>query len=200
VHALAYSPDGARLASSSADGSVLLWDPRTQRLLTRLEGHEGETRALAFSPDGRTLVTGSLDRTVRLWDPADGRSLGVLQAWFSGECTALAFVPLGSAPGAGMLVSANAPYSLQGWDLRKRELVLEVGGGLPLAGLAASPDGRRLAVLRQDGLLQLQAFDGVERLGSPSAELARLLALYKYLPEGDDLARDEAGLGPPAEK
>ncbi len=200
VHAVAYSPDGARLASSSADGSVLLWDPRAQRLLTRLEGHEGETRGLAFSPDGSALVTGSLDRTLRLWDPSDGRALGVLQAWFSGESTGLAFAPLGSAPGAGMLLSANTPYSLQGWDLRRRELVMEIGGGLPLAGLAPSPDGRRLALLRQDGLLQLQPLDGVERLGSPAEDLAALLSFYKYLPEADELVRDEDGLRPPAER
>jgi WD40 repeat protein len=200
VHAVVFSPDGTRLASSSADGSVLLWDPRTQRLLTRLEGHEGETRGLAFSPDGRTLATGSLDRTLRLWNPADGRPLGVLQAWFSGECSALAFVPPGSAPGAGMLISANTPYSLHAWDLRRRELVTEVGGGLPLAGLAPSPDGRRLALLRQDGLLQLQPFDGVERLGDPAADLAALLSRYQYRSEAGELVRDERGLQPLAEK
>ena len=99
-----------------------------------------------------------------------------------------------------MLVAASTPFSLQGWDVRNRALVMEVGGGLPLAGLALSPEGRRLAVLRQDGLLQLLPLDGVERLGSPADDLAALLERYKLQLEGEDLVRDEEALHPPAEK
>jgi WD40 repeat protein len=199
VHAVAYSPDGARLATSSADGSVLLWDPRARRLVARLEGLEGEPKALAFSPDGKTLVSGSLDKTLRLWSPETGAALGTLQAPFSGECSALAFAPAGRAPAAGLLLTSSQ-HALHLWDVGTRTVQMELGGGELMAGLAFSPDGRTVALLRADGVLQLQQMDAIERLGSPEQELAELMKLYKYRPADGDLLRDEDQLRPPAER
>ena len=199
VHAVAYSPDGARLATSSADGSVLLWDPRSRLLVARLEGLEGEPKALAFSPDGKTLVSGSLDQKLRLWSPETGAALGTLQAPFSGECSALAFAPLGKAPAAGLLL-ASSQHALHLWDVEGRSVLMELGANQLLRGLAFSPDGRTVALLRADGLLQLQQMDAVERLGSPEQELAKLMKLYKYTAADGDLVRDEEQLRPPAER
>ena len=63
VRALALSPRGGWLASGSGDGTVLLWDLGTQKLLSRLEGDGDELRAVSFSADGTLL--GALDRTGR---------------------------------------------------------------------------------------------------------------------------------------
>jgi WD40 repeat protein len=65
---LAFSPDGSRLATASADGVVQFWDVETGVLAARLVGHTARVWALAFAPDGKTLATGSADKTVRLWD------------------------------------------------------------------------------------------------------------------------------------
>jgi hypothetical protein len=77
---------------------------------------------------------------------------------------------------------------------------MELGGGELMAGLAFSPDGRTVALLRADGVLQLQQMDAIERLGSPEQELAELMKLYKYRPADGDLLRDEDQLRPPAER
>ena len=87
--------------------------------------------------------------------------------------------------------------TLTKWLVKEGDVVVK---DQPLAGLAPSPEGRRLAVLRQDGLLQLLPIDGVERLGSPANDLAALLGRYRFQPEGEDLVRDEEALHPPAEK
>jgi WD40 repeat protein len=68
VYAVAFHPDGKRLATGGRDRAVWLWDLERGELVARLPGHTSYIWSLAFSPDGKTLASGSGDFTVRLWD------------------------------------------------------------------------------------------------------------------------------------
>jgi WD40 repeat protein len=70
VYAVAFHPDGTRLATAARDGVIWLWDLARGEEVARLRGHDGFVWSLAFSPDGATLASGSGDATVRLWDTA----------------------------------------------------------------------------------------------------------------------------------
>jgi predicted NACHT family NTPase len=70
VYAVAFHPDGMRLATAGGDGAVSLWDLARGEELARLPGHKSFVWSLAFSPNGATLASGSGDSTVRLWDTA----------------------------------------------------------------------------------------------------------------------------------
>jgi WD40 repeat protein/serine/threonine protein kinase len=68
VLALAFSPDGRRLATGSADQTVRLWDLSTGQEVLTLRRHEGNVHALAFSPDGYRLASAGQDKIIRIWD------------------------------------------------------------------------------------------------------------------------------------
>src|ERR1041385_9328459 len=74
---LAFSPDGTRLASGSADGTVRVWDTVTGKEILTLYGNGGAVWRIAFSPDGNLLASASEDKTARVWDisPSGSREL-----------------------------------------------------------------------------------------------------------------------------
>ncbi|MDF3143217.1 hypothetical protein PBV88_18450, partial [Streptomyces sp. T21Q-yed] len=84
VTALAFSPDGTRLAVGDSTGHVTLWDGDLRHRMGILTGTSdtvsgGEAEAvgaLAFSPGGSTLAVGGRNGTLRLWDTAGQRLLG----------------------------------------------------------------------------------------------------------------------------
>jgi WD40 repeat protein len=67
VYAIAYAPDGARIATAGRD-SLRLWDAASMDEVVQLQGHTSFVWSAAFSPDGSQLISGSGDRTVRVWD------------------------------------------------------------------------------------------------------------------------------------
>jgi WD40 repeat protein len=67
VLALAASPDGAIIATGSADMTARVWDAATGVQMAVLDGEHGAVTAVSFSPDGLTLATGYFDGPIKLW-------------------------------------------------------------------------------------------------------------------------------------
>jgi WD40 repeat protein len=67
IDALAFSPQGERFASASADHTVKIWDARTLKLLCSLEGHRAPVVAVVFSPDGKRITSMDTDGVVNFW-------------------------------------------------------------------------------------------------------------------------------------
>ena len=67
VYALAFTPDGRRLVSASADRGVKVWDVASgERLYTLSEPSDG-LNTLALDPSGKRVAAAGLDRTIRVW-------------------------------------------------------------------------------------------------------------------------------------
>jgi hypothetical protein len=72
---LAYSPDGATLASAGADRAIKVWDARTLRETHRFESQPDWIMGLALSADGKWLAAGRYDGTLGLY-PLPGSNPG----------------------------------------------------------------------------------------------------------------------------
>ena len=75
VSDVAWSPDSNRIASSSYDQTVQIWDATTGHTLLTCLGHSAPVRVIVWSPDGTRLASASDDKTIVIWEAATGRKL-----------------------------------------------------------------------------------------------------------------------------
>jgi hypothetical protein len=67
VTAVVFFPNGRRIATSSDDRTIKIWDVANRDEVFALRGHTSGVVSLAISPDGERLVSGSIDYTAKTW-------------------------------------------------------------------------------------------------------------------------------------
>ena len=132
--ALAFSPDGSRLASGGVypDITVRLWDAATGRPIAAMRGHGNTIRCIAFDPDGRRTVSASPDQTAWLWDGVTGEPIAPLRDYSESLWNAI------FSPDGKRVVTASADQTLRLWDANSGELDRRAArpqGGGPCRGV-----------------------------------------------------------------
>jgi WD40 repeat protein len=76
---IAWSPDGSHLATSSADGTIRVWDASGGEELLAFGGLDEDVHvsSVAWSPDSTRILTTSTDCRARIWD-ADCSAKGLI--------------------------------------------------------------------------------------------------------------------------
>jgi serine/threonine protein kinase len=72
MNAVAWSPDGKRIASGGLDKTVQVWNAATGGNVLTYAGHSYTVFAVAWSPDGKRIASGGLDKAVQVWDASTG--------------------------------------------------------------------------------------------------------------------------------
>jgi WD40 repeat protein len=112
VLSVAWSPDGAKLATAGNDGTVRLWDVAARRQIGEpLFGHNFAVSSVAFNPGGDVLASAGYDRTVRLWDVSSHQPIGAPFTGHTDSVYAVAFSPDGRT-----LASASHDGTVRLWD------------------------------------------------------------------------------------
>jgi len=143
VRSVAWSPDGLRLASSSSDGTVRIWDAVTGLTRHILTAGDNPGR-LAWAPDSRRLAVTHGRHGVLIWDTTDASQLRTLPADELYNIGALSWSP------DGLRLAVGSAMGVHVWNAATGEQAGSVltarGSGSSSASAAWSPDGCFLAV------------------------------------------------------
>jgi eukaryotic-like serine/threonine-protein kinase len=172
IHAVAFCPEGRRLATAGEDGATRLWDISTGSTLSAPLKHNGPVRAVVFSPDGKLVVTAGDDRTIRRWDALTGEPVGK-PIHNDSPVALLLFSPDGSR-----IAAASSPEEPFLWD---------TATGMPahkahahntrVLAVAFAPDGSTIAVACDDGAVCLLDPATGRPLGEPFSHGSAVCAL-----------------------
>ena len=141
IRDLAFSPDGSRLVTASADRRIRIWDALTgvERLAM---AQDGSVTEVVFSSKGQWLATTGDDRTARVWDASTGKEIFQIPLKSSGSL--LAF-----SNDDKWLITTDESGAIEIWDISIMtvpNLSLSTPSKSLVDQVQYSPSGERLAI------------------------------------------------------
>ncbi|RAR04119.1 glycoside hydrolase family 1 protein [Stemphylium lycopersici] len=151
---LQYSNDGTKLASTSKDCTIIIYETTTYRVLHQLDEHRDSGVAhLAWSPDDTKIVTccNQPENSARIWDVKTGTCIQRISD-FTYPCTTAAWDPSGTRVIIG---SQDDRVGCGVWDLNG-DLIhnfSDDNAKLRANDLSVSPNGERLVAITESSIV-----------------------------------------------
>ena len=147
VWSAAFSPNGKRIVSGSADGTIKMWDAATGTEITTIPGHESLVYSVVFSPDGKRIISGYKDKTVKVWDAATGEEKLTLRG-HENPVHSVSFSP------DGKRIVSRSRNSVKMWNADTGHEVMTFHTHVGVS-TAPSPDGKRIVSGGWDGTVRV---------------------------------------------
>lgn len=149
INALAFSPDGHRLAvgggNPASEGIIEIFSWHDGKSLRILKEHRDSVTAIAWR-DASSLASASLDRRIIVWDLQTGTSIQQLEGHSKGV-SSLCFLS-----DKERLVSTGIDQSVRVWDLTSGGLIRSMNNHtLPVHDIALRPDASGLPMIVSAG-------------------------------------------------
>jgi WD40 repeat protein len=184
VSALAFAPDGRRLATGGNDGAVVVWQVGQGAEWKLFGNPDDRVLCLAFSPDSATVAAGVGNSAVTLWHWDSGAERSMWRV-SGGQVQCLEFSPDGST-----LATGSGDGNVRLWDLASgavRDTL--IGEGRPVSALRFTVDGRGLASAYTDGRVKLwDLVGGLRRVPLSLPCDSWLVQCLAFSPDGSTLA------------
>ena len=144
-------PNGDRIVTGHADGTIALWDVEAGACLRRYKGgHQYGVEVMSFSPDDKYFLSGGADGRICIWEADTGEQLGLLEG-HTESITCLSFCPEGK-----YVLSGSLDSTLRYWDSYSGECLFTLEGhGGEVSGLAINPMGGVAVSAGKDRTLRL---------------------------------------------
>ena len=149
VHAVAWSPDGAQIASGSDDHTVQVWDASNGHKTFSYKGHL-EVYALVWSPNSARVYSGGGEGEIQEWDIFGKSKVFTYKGHFD-AIYALAFSPDGTH-----IASASWDKTVRVWNAATRLCTLTYKGHSDwVKTLSWSPDSSCIVSGSSDNTVQV---------------------------------------------
>jgi WD40 repeat protein len=150
IFAVAWSPDGARLACGGGEYKIDIFDIRLWKQQITYKGHHSAVYALAWSPDGRQIISTGADDAIHLWDAMNGKNVATYFK-HSSIVSGVAWSPNGQR-----IVSVSYDKTAEVWNtFTGTSLATYRGHSDRIQSVAWSPDGMHIATGARDGSVHL---------------------------------------------
>jgi WD40 repeat protein len=182
IQALAFSPEGERLAFGRTDGTVRVWDLGTAREIVRLEGFPGFELAwpeLLFSPDGEVLLANAKSGLIFWSLDAPGQ-----QQHYGGPLPNRRDRLVAFRPDGHIVLAFRTGETICAVDMMADQLLGEFPAQDCQSFLFLAQDGSRVGTVGNDESIRIWSLEG-----TPAApQLTDIPWAFAFSPDGSLLA------------